>query len=55
MTLAKSKIAPAIFWIGFLTLGFVSSFADPGKPRKAHDPEKRAAAVESQIDKALHD
>ncbi|KAF2990083.1 hypothetical protein MJC1_02743 [Methylocystis sp. MJC1] len=55
MMLAKSKIAPAIFWVGFLALGFVSSFAETGKPRKAHDPGKRAAAVESQLGKALHD
>ncbi len=31
MLLAKSKIVPAVFWIGFLALGFVTSFASPDK------------------------
>lgn len=49
MALAKSKIAPAVFWIGFLALGFVSSFAEPGKQRKPHDAGKQRAAVDALL------
>lgn len=49
MTLAKSKIAPAVFWIGFLALGFVSSFAEPGKERKSHIPGKQLLGADALL------
>ncbi|BDV34947.1 hypothetical protein [Methylocystis iwaonis] len=49
MALAKSKIAPAIFWIGFLALGFVSSFAEPGKQHKALASGKQQPAVDALL------
>ena len=33
MWLDKSKVVPAAFWIGFLALGFVTSFGGPDKHR----------------------
>jgi hypothetical protein len=33
MTLEKSKIIPAAFWVGFLALGFVTSVGGPNKHR----------------------
>ncbi len=49
MALANSKIAPAVFWIGFLTLGFVSSFAELGKQRKPYDAGKQRPAVDALL------
>jgi hypothetical protein len=33
MPLANSKIIPAVFWVGFLALGFATSIGGPAKHR----------------------
>jgi hypothetical protein len=35
MSLSNSKIIPTAFWIGFLALGFATSFGGPDKHRGA--------------------
>jgi hypothetical protein len=32
MTLRDSKLTPVAFWLAFLALGFVTSFASPKQP-----------------------
>jgi hypothetical protein len=36
VSLAKSKIVPTAFWVGFLALGFVTSVGAPAKHRVEH-------------------
>lgn len=36
MALTHSKIVPAAFWVGFLALGFATSFGGPPRHRVEH-------------------
>jgi hypothetical protein len=44
MPIDRRKIAPVVFWIGFLALGFIAEFAPP-HPHK----ESRSIAVLSEV------
>ncbi len=44
MPLANSKIIPAVFWVGFLALGFVTSLEGP-KRRVQHAVRPASAAT----------
>ncbi|MGJ0392337.1 MAG: hypothetical protein ACR650_06195 [Methylocystis sp.] len=45
MLLSKSKIVPAAFWVGFLALGFVTSFAGPDKRCTANCAARGKSAI----------
>jgi hypothetical protein len=53
MALTNSKIVPTAFWIGFLALGFATSFGGPDKhrgermARSANPAASRALAAET--------
>jgi hypothetical protein len=53
MALTNSKIIPTAFWIGFLALGFATSFGGPDKHRgvrvtqPANPAASRALAAET--------
>jgi hypothetical protein len=46
MAFANSKLVPAAFWIGFLLLGFITSFSGPDRrAARGLGPAKEGAAA----------
>lgn len=45
MSLASSKFVPAAFWVGFLALGFITSFSGPDRHRVVHAARPTAKTV----------
>lgn len=55
MSLEKSKVVPAAFWVGFLALGFATSIGSPAKHRAVHalQPARNAEALVAQSEKPV--